>query len=111
MDVYQYSARFQGLRGEIGGLPPWARGLVFLAAVPGIALVALSFLALLVSILALLLPTVPLYRLLRAMTATGRGDGPPGGGDVLTARPADDDGGSPRKRVEATVIDPPAADV
>ena len=40
------------------------------AALPGIVLIALSVLALLVSILALLLLTVPLYRLLGALTGT-----------------------------------------
>jgi hypothetical protein len=62
--LWTYYGNFQSVRGRIGGLPQWARGLVFLAAVPGILLAALSILALAVSILALLLLTVPVYRLM-----------------------------------------------
>ena len=61
----QYYGRFQGLRGQIGGLPQWARTVVGIFAVPGVVLVVLSILAFLVSLLALLLLTVPVYGLLR----------------------------------------------
>ena len=107
MDVFQYTTRFQGFRSQIGGLPGWAKVLVFAAAVPGIVLIGLSILALLVSILALLLPTVPLYRVLRALTA---GSGSP---ERIEPDPfgyghtGGDD--PPRKRVEVTVIDPSSA--
>jgi hypothetical protein len=51
---------FRG-RGTADGLAPWARFLLLVASLPGVVLVALSFLAFLVSLLALLLLTVPLY--------------------------------------------------
>src|SRR3954451_23669363 len=103
--LWGYYRNYQSLRGDFGGLPPWARTLVGIAALPGIALILLSLLALGVSILALLLLTVPLYRLLKAMT---------GGATVVEARQqgsvevfgADLFGGTPgRKRVEAKVTD------
>ena len=68
--IIEYYGRLQGMRGQVLGLPGWARGLIFIAALPGIALIALSVLALLVSILALLLLTVPLYRVLQALVGT-----------------------------------------
>src|SRR3954466_504062 len=105
--LWGYYRNFQSLRGNIGGLPPWARTLVWIAALPGIALILLSLLALGVSILALLLLTVPLYRLLKAMT----------GGPTVAVETreqtsaevfgADLFGGSTpgRRRVEAKVVD------
>ncbi len=66
--AYQYYARFQTARGSFTGLPPWARAIVSLFAIPGIVLLVLSFLGFLVSILALLLLTVPVYRLLSVVT-------------------------------------------
>jgi hypothetical protein len=68
--LFEYYSRFQGVRGRIVALPAWARGLIFIAALPGVALIALSLLVLLVSILALLLLTVPLYRVLKALVGT-----------------------------------------
>ena len=47
------------------GLPPGHAGVLFIVALPGILLVALSILLLLVSILALLLLTAPAYWALR----------------------------------------------
>ena len=35
--LWTYYGNFQSVRGRFGGLPQWARGLVFLAALPGIA--------------------------------------------------------------------------
>ena len=49
-------------------LPGWARFLVGIVALPGIVLVGLSILAFVVSVLALLVLTVPVYRLLAALT-------------------------------------------
>lgn len=69
--LWQFYGNVQSARGRIGGLPGWARTLIFIAALPGIVLIALSILALLVSILSLLLLTVPLYRVLRAVAGTG----------------------------------------
>ena len=68
--ILEYYGRFQGMRGQLIALPGWARGLIFIAALPGVALIALSLLVLLVSILALLLLTVPLYRVLKALVGT-----------------------------------------
>ncbi len=69
-DPLRYYAQFQSARGGWTSLPPWARQVVVLFAIPGLVLVALSILALGVSILALLLLTVPAYRLLQALTGT-----------------------------------------
>ena len=97
-------------RGRIGGLPAWARRWSSLAALPGIVLVALSILAFLVSLLALLLLTVPVYRLLQARDRRRRRHARRPSASAI--RPAD---GSTRrqptgrrKRVEATVIEPRA---
>jgi len=69
--VFNYYSRFQGVRGQLGGLPQWARFVLALFALPGILLLGLSILALLVSILALLLLTAPVYRLLLFVTGSG----------------------------------------
>jgi hypothetical protein len=60
-------------------LPAWARLLLTLAALPGIVLIALSILAFLVSLLALLLLTVPLYRFLTALCGVKPGEVVPAG--------------------------------
>jgi hypothetical protein len=36
----QYFGRFQGLRGNLTGMPAWARAIVFVAALPGLILLA-----------------------------------------------------------------------
>ena len=66
--VLEYYGRFQSLRGNLIVLPAWGRVLLFVASLPGVLLISLSIAALLVSILALLLLTVPLYRLLKALS-------------------------------------------
>ena len=68
-----YYARFDGVRGDITGLPKWARFVFVVVTLPGIALVALSFVALIVSIVALLFVAIPVYVLLRMVTGAGRG--------------------------------------
>ena len=65
--LLQYYGQWQGFRGRVTQLPAWARLLLTLAAIPGIVLIALSILAFLVSLLALLLLTVPLFRVLTAL--------------------------------------------
>jgi hypothetical protein len=65
--LLEYYGRWKGVRGRFSGLPSWARLVVGIAALPGIVLVGLSILAFLVSLLALLLLTVPLYRVLSAL--------------------------------------------
>ena len=101
--LFEYYRRIQGVRGQVLGLPGWARSLIFVAALPGIALIALSILALLVSILALLLLTVPLYRVLKALVGTAAIDQPTRESEV-TLFPGDLT--SPgRKKVDVTIIE------
>ena len=90
----RYYGQFQDLRGSLGGLPPWARSIVGIFAIPGIILILLSILAFVVSLSALLLLTVPVYSLLRNLT---------GGSSGVTPQPQDVSG-SGVKRVEATVV-------
>jgi hypothetical protein len=80
-------SRFNDLRGNFGGLPQWARAIVTIFAIPGMILLGLSILAVLVSLLALLLLTLPVYSLLKSATA-------------VRERPS---GGV--RRVEATIIE------
>ncbi len=70
VDPMRYYAGFQSARGGWTSLPRWARQVVGLCAIPGLVLVGLSILLLGVSIVALLLLTVPVYRLLQAVTGT-----------------------------------------
>ena len=67
--LFEYYGRVQGVRGTLLGLPAWARGILFILAVPGILALALSILLVLVSLFGLFLLTVPAYRLLRMVTA------------------------------------------
>jgi hypothetical protein len=75
--IFQYYSRYQNARGGFARLPGWARFIVAVFALPGVALVALSLLALLVSIAALSLLTIPVYRVLSAMTGSGEPDAQP----------------------------------
>jgi hypothetical protein len=70
--LLNYYGRFESFRGSFSTLPSWARALLFLAALPGILLGALSLLALAVSILTLFLLAVPVYRVLQVLTGAGR---------------------------------------
>lgn len=65
--LLQYYARYQNARGVVGVLPGWAKFFLLIVAIPGILCLALSLLAVCVSIVALLLLTVPAYRLLNAV--------------------------------------------
>ncbi len=96
-----YYGQFQGFRGQFGGLPPWARTIVGIAAIPGVVLLALSLLAVLVSILALLLLTVPAYRLLSAVTSGGSVRSPEARQEPEPYMPS-----SGRRHVDVKVIDP-----
>jgi hypothetical protein len=62
-----YYGRFQGVRGRVTGLPFLARLLLVIVALPGLILLGLSIVAFIVSLFALLLLTVPVYRLLSAV--------------------------------------------
>jgi hypothetical protein len=111
VQLFEYYGRFQGMRGRIGGLPGWARGLIFVAALPGAVLIGLSVLALLVSILALLLLTVPLYRVLQSLVGTTRPaapqdqGAPPPGVFGFPGSGAGDLAGPGRKKVDVTIIE------
>jgi len=98
--VYSYYTRLGGVRGNLLGLPAWGRMVLFLLALPGVLLLALSIAAVLVSLLALLLLTVPVYRLLRAMAGDSQDDD----GQGVTVVEQDDFRG-PARRVDATVRD------
>ncbi len=65
MNGFQYISAFGNVRSGFASLPPIARLVVLIAAVPGLVLLLLSILVFVVSIAALLLLTVPVYRLLR----------------------------------------------
>jgi hypothetical protein len=93
IEFTQYVGRVQGWRGQLTGLPQWARTIVGIFAIPGIVLAALSLLALLISILALLLLTVPVYTLLRRLTTPA------------TSNPVDEIGSPGVKRVESSIVE------
>ena len=97
-DFFQYYGRAQSFRGNLGSLPPWARSIVGFFALPGILLAGLSLLAFIVSILALLLLTLPVYRLLQAVT---------GGGGRTEAAMFDSEPSPGRKQVDVRVVDEP----
>lgn len=88
---------------QLIALPAWARVILMIVALPGILAVALSVLAFLVSLLTLLVLTVPVYRLLSAMTLPAR---PQTDVEVETLFPR-----AGVKRVDATVRDATEADV
>lgn len=81
--------------GGLSSMPAWARGILFLLTIPGILLLALSILLVGVSILALLLPTVPVYLFFKKILGTG--------GETRSR--AADYGSPGSKRVEAVVRD------
>jgi hypothetical protein len=68
--ILNYYGRFERVRGQWGGLPSWARGVLFVAALPGLILALLSVAAFAVSVGVLLLLSVPVYRLLMAVSGT-----------------------------------------
>jgi len=105
--VVDYTTRFQGVRTRLTGLPSWARGIVLLAALPGLLLVSLSIFAFLVSIAALLILAVPTYRVMQWVTGAGHSGESRSDGVIVEQGGAYDSPG--RKRVEATIIDPAAA--
>ena len=107
--LLQYYGKYQSARGVLSDMPGWARALVLLAALPGLALILLSLLAFCVSVLALLLLTVPLYQLLRSLTGAGPEAEEAGSVEVMSGgpfAPFGDVAGPGRKRVEATVVEP-----
>ena len=111
--VFQYYGQAQSLGGRLVGLPFWARLIMTIAALPGIVLLLLSLLAFGVSLLALLLLTVPVYRLLRALTGSSLQNSPssetvsesavtyePVEGEVVSSEPA-----AVRRPIEVKIIE------
>jgi hypothetical protein len=122
--LLEYYGRWQGFRGRLTQLPAWTRLLLVLAALPGIVLIALSILAFLVSLLALLLLTVPLFRLLSALCgvrpgvvvpAGTSGFGPvpegmeaivdPAGEATVVENPAQSDPHRTRRQIEIKIVE------
>ena len=105
--VFRYYSRYQTLRGSVSNLPQWGKSIVFLFALPGlillIASVALFVALLLVSILALLLLTAPVYRVLRLFAPKQAG------ARVVEAPPQEevfvDATRGPRRQVEVKIIE------
>ena len=75
VDFYQFDSRWKRVQGGWGTMPPVARVIVAMFALPGILLALLSLVLFAVSMLALLVLTVPVYRLLARLTSGGRGTG------------------------------------
>ena len=71
MNGFQYINTFGSARTGFAALPPGARLVVGLAAIPGLVLLLLSVLMIVVSIIALLLLTVPVYRLMKLVSFSG----------------------------------------
>jgi hypothetical protein len=99
-DFQSAYGRWSTVQGGLGRLPGPARFVVFVAALPGIVLAALSLLVFIVSILALLLLTVPVYRVLQAVT---------GSRPVAAAEPSgslfDPEPSPGRKQVDVRVVE------
>ena len=105
----QYFGQFQAFRGNLTRLPGWARFILFVLAVPGLVLLALSLFAAGVSILALLLLTVPAYRLLSGL-AGQRVETPvesPGSMESIFGISPESVTGSPaRRHVDVKIVEP-----
>ncbi len=67
LNASRYFTQFQTARGGFNTLPSFARRIVAIFALPGIALLVLSIAMALCSIFVLLLLTVPVYRVLQAV--------------------------------------------
>ena len=99
----EYAGRFQSFRGSLLGLPGWARFVLFVFALPGILALALSIVAVLCSLAALLLITVPVYRGLRWIGGTpgaGRWTSP-----ASPAQAAGATGSAGRRHVDVRIIE------
>jgi hypothetical protein len=104
VDFYQFDSRWKRVRGGWGTMPAAARAIVGLFALPGILLAVLSLLLFAVSMLALLVLTVPVYRLLTRLTSGGRGTG-----ESATQSPAESLGSSPFSVVFGAPTDVPSS--
>ena len=72
IQIVNYFGRFQTVKGRVTGLPFFARLILTIFALPGLILLGLSIVAFVVSLFALLLLTVPVYRLLSAVVSPRR---------------------------------------
>ena len=102
MGVVRFFTIANGYRTGLSRLPNWARALVGAFAVPGVVLLLLSIVAVVVSILALLLLTMPVYRLLAALT--GRAKSPEPSDQPVFTTSADPVHGT-RRRVDVRVVE------
>jgi len=96
----QYYGRFQDVKGRFGGLPAWAKWPIVIAAIPGLVLALLSIAALAVSILALLLLTVPTYRLMQLLAGTGVRENFAREAEVVSPAPR-----TARRHVDVKIVD------
>ena len=97
--VISYSRRFGDMGVDLKRLPYWARSAFLIVTLPGIVLVALSIVALVVSVAALLFVAVPMYLLLRTLTRSN----PSEAADVVQDP---DPYRRPAKRVDVIVQNP-----
>jgi hypothetical protein len=97
--IFEYAGRYQRVQSSLTGLPSWAKLILFVFALPGLIGVALSILALGVSILALSLLTVPAYRLLSAVV---RGRRPP---EEPVTQEMDAAASPGRRHVDVTILE------
>jgi hypothetical protein len=95
--MFEYYGKIQGVRGNLMGLPAWARGVLLVVALPGMVLLALSITAVICSLAALLLVTVPVYSLLRLVAQPSRG-GSPTGETMVVERPG-------RRHVDVKIVE------
>ncbi|CAN5386598.1 hypothetical protein BH10PLA1_BH10PLA1_22350 [soil metagenome] len=100
MQFIHYYGRFQDVKGRFGGLPGWAKWPIAIAAIPGVILALLSIAAFLVSILALLLLTVPTYRLMQLLTGTGVRNENANAEEVVMQQPS-----SGRRHIDVKIVD------
>lgn len=91
----QYYGRFQTAKGNVTNLPAWSKPLLFIAAIPGICLILLSILLFVVSILALLLLTVPVYQIVRVLSGPGKVQ------PMEEASPIE----APRRHIDVTIVE------
>ena len=96
MPFTEYYGKFQGFRGNFGGVPPWGRAILSIAAIPGVLVVIAGVLALLAGIALILLFTIPIYRVLKLLTPA-----PVAGGETAVS---EDFGSSGRKAVESRIV-------
>lgn len=105
----QYFGQFQAFRGNLTRLPSWARFILFVLAVPGLVLLALSLFAVGVSILALLLLTVPAYRLLSGLAGQRvetTAESPGSMESIFSAMPEGLTGNPARRHVDVKIVEP-----